>query len=128
MTALTTIDRIDLRFSDREADKLATTAHAIYERSRLSPQQAAAYGTPAGSLAAADEPAILSHVLFCAVIQRAHQITVDPAATWGQTRERIAEVAAAKATKRRRGAGARAVANRYGDEAARRITGHAVSH
>lgn len=126
--AVTTLDRIDLGFGEREAARIDATARALHAATRVGEREAAAFGIEPGSLAAADLATIRAHVAFCAIIARAHRVTIDPRRTWGQAKAAIAAQGAAQAARRKRGAGARAVANRYGDEAAREITGHAVRH
>lgn len=117
MTAITKLDRIDLGFNARESDKIDATARMLFDRSRVRPEVAAAMGAARpGSLGAADYETIRAHVAFCTVIQRAHRITIDPVALWGKDRVEIAAIGAARAAGRKRGAGARAVANNYGDE------------
>lgn len=128
MVAVTKLDRIDIGFSPREVARIEEDAQRAFRQTRLSEREIAAGFMRPGSPAAASYEEIRDHVAFCAIVSRAYQITVDPGASWGESRERIAEIAEAKAARRRRGAGARAVANRYGDEAARRIIGRTVNH
>lgn len=126
--AVTTAERIDLAFVGREAAAIEATAAALFAATRVGEREAAAFGIEAGSLASADLDAIRAHVAFCAIIERAHRMRIDPRRTWGLTKRAIADLVATKAQSRKRGAGARAVANKYGDEAAREIIGHAVRH
>lgn len=128
MAATTTFDSIRLDFNAWEADRIAATARRIFEQSRCSERQIAAYGLRPGSLQAADHDAILRHVAFCAIIERAYHLRVDPVATFGQARDQIADAVAVKAARRKRGAGARATANKYGDDFVRRRFGFTVAH
>ena len=108
MAAITSLDRIDVTFNAREVARIEQTAQQLFDRSRLTERQVAAFGLRPGSLEAADLDTIRQHVSFCAIIQRAYQMTIDPVAMWGKGRDEIAEIGAAKA--------------------ARRITGHSVNH
>jgi hypothetical protein len=128
MAAVTQLDSIGITFNAWESDKIEITARQIFDRSRFSERQIAAFGLRPGSLESADFETIRAHVAFCAIIERAHHMHVEPLAMWGKSRREIADLIATKAAGRKRGAGARAVANKYGDEAAKRITGHAVRH
>lgn len=121
-----TIDEATALIPAGQMTRMQDEARSIYGNAQETVESARVMGFSLSPIQQASYDEILAHLVYCAALGIIHHANVDARRYFGQSREAIAEQVAASAAARRRGRGARAVKNKYGAEAARRITGHDI--
>ena len=110
-----------MSYQTAAAEKAYTEAQAL--RARMTdPAVVAMYGQPTlPTICAATHDEVLAHFEHCEQVGREHGCTMPAADLYGKSAEEITAVAEARGKRNRRGAGARALRNKYGTETANAI-------
>ena len=104
---------------------LRERAERIYAQQQQARPQYEKMGVHLPSIMTATVEEIEAHLVFCAELGEANRVNVNADAMWGRTAEEIKAAVEARAAHRRRGAGRRALVNKYGEDSAARIINRA---